>query len=159
MDKETTTPSVMGSILPNKGKKYDLGKTKLQLLEPCFLMGTAEVLTFGAQKYGEDNWKGGIDDMRIYGSIQRHLVAWRSGQIKDDESGLSHLAHVGAELMFLMWGEEQKRKKLEEEMERKGVVEYNRLPKFTVTRSAIYADDGRLLFPAQVVENSSTEML
>lgn len=38
-------------------KKYDEGKIMPSLIEPAYIKGTAKILTFGASKYGKDNWK------------------------------------------------------------------------------------------------------
>ena len=83
------------------GVKHDKGKTMMALLEPKFLQEVAEVLTFGAAKYGVDNWKKGLDDRRVYSAILRHLNAWRSGEFFDEETGLSHLSHATCGIMFL----------------------------------------------------------
>lgn len=85
----------MGSAI-----KYDQDKPKVHLLEPTFLLGLAEVMTYGAIKYGEDNWKGGLDVTRMYSAAMRHLLAYRSGE-QLDESGYSHVLHAAANLMML----------------------------------------------------------
>ena len=38
-------------------KKADAGKPMVSLMEPKFILGVSEILTFGAEKYGKDNWK------------------------------------------------------------------------------------------------------
>lgn len=85
------------------GTKHDGGKPRMDLLDPGFLLDVARVLTFGADKYGAHNWRGGIDASRLYAAIQRHLNAFWSGQDTDPETGLSHLAHAACGLMFLHW--------------------------------------------------------
>lgn len=62
----------------------------------------ARVLMFGAEKYGRDNWKKGMDWTRLYDASLRHLIAWREGQDKDNETGLSHLAHASCCILFLL---------------------------------------------------------
>ncbi len=62
----------------------------------------AEVLTFGASKYGANNWRRGARWGRYYAALLRHLFAWWRGQDLDPETGLSHLAHAGRCLVFLM---------------------------------------------------------
>ena len=37
--------------------KHDSNKIRVGLLEPAFVLGVAEVATFGANKYTKDNWK------------------------------------------------------------------------------------------------------
>lgn len=107
MNNVSAKPSMMKEGQQQQGgKKFDSGKIKLQLLEHSFLMEVAGALTYGAEKYGsDDNWKSGIDAQRVYGSLLRHLVAWHGGETRDPESDLSHLAHAGAQLMFLIYQE------------------------------------------------------
>lgn len=85
--------------------KYDNGKSELDLipLEPLYMI--ADVLTFGAKKYGRNNWRmNNVPEFsRLYASILRHLMAWNDGQDNDAESGLSHLAHASTQLMFLLY--------------------------------------------------------
>jgi hypothetical protein len=65
-----------------------------------------DVLTYGAGKYSGEGWKRTPDGSnRYFAALMRHLVAWRSGEAMDRETGLSHLAHAGACLLFLMWHE------------------------------------------------------
>lgn len=63
-----------------------------------------QVLTFGATKYSDDNWKRvpGIRT-RYFSACMRHIVAWQEGEEKDQESGFSHLAHAICCIIFLMW--------------------------------------------------------
>jgi hypothetical protein len=84
------------------GRKFDGGKLEYGLLPPQALKATVDVLTFGAQKYERDNWKSVPDSKRRYfDALQRHLWAWREGEILDPESGKHHLAHAMCCLMFL----------------------------------------------------------
>ena len=83
------------------GTKYDSGKAPCELLSPVALIGTASVLQFGANKYGYHNWRGGIGYGRILGAIFRHLLAFMSGEDLDSESGLPHVDHAAAGIMFL----------------------------------------------------------
>lgn len=85
------------------GRKNDQSKNRLDLIEPQFIEGVGEVLTFGADKYGPNNWQKVEDaEDRYYAATLRHLLAWRHGEAKDPESGLSHLKHVATNIMFLL---------------------------------------------------------
>jgi len=86
----------------NYGKKYDGGKLRVDLLSPIALEKIAEVLTFGAKKYGDNNWRAGISWGRVLGALLRHTFAFIRGEDKDTETGLSHLAHCGCCIMFLL---------------------------------------------------------
>jgi len=88
---------------PNTGMKFDQEKPRLDLVEPSFLLGLADVLTYGARKYAPNNWREGIDASRLYAALQRHLLAFWQGEDIDPESGLPHLSHAACELMFLQW--------------------------------------------------------
>ena len=83
--------------------KHDLGKNRHDLIDPHFLTILAAALTFGAEKYSDDNWltHGGLKWSRIYGALQRHLVAFSRGAEMDPESNLTHLGHAAAMLMML----------------------------------------------------------
>lgn len=84
------------------GRKFDGGKLEYGLLPPLALEETVKVLTFGAQKYARDNWQIVPDAKRRYfDAIQRHMWAWKQGEILDPESGIHHLAHAMCGLMFL----------------------------------------------------------
>jgi hypothetical protein len=84
-----------------EGIKHDQGKVRLDLLDPIALEGLAQVLTFGAQKYADDNWRGGIKYRRLIAALLRHLFAIMRGEYLDPESGLPHIDHVGCCWMFL----------------------------------------------------------
>lgn len=86
----------------NVGVKYDQGKPKLHLIPPEFIISVGEVLTFGADKYGERNWENGIDYDRLMSACLRHIVAYQAGEELDPESGLSHLAHASTNLAMLI---------------------------------------------------------
>lgn len=97
------------STTQNQGKKYDVGKIRWDLLVWDFINAVASVLTFGAKKYGGNNWQG-IDAERYFAALHRHLYQYQSGQKTDTESGLSHLAHAGCNLMFLYFFENKSKK-------------------------------------------------
>jgi len=92
----------------NIGRKDDQDKIRLDLIEPEFIEGVGEVLTFGAKKYEADSWQNVEDaENRYYGAVMRHLVAYRKGEETDPESGLSHLKHAACNIMFLLHFEEE----------------------------------------------------
>ena len=96
------------------GMKDDSGKLRWDLVEFESLDELAGVLTYGAQKYEEDNWKKVDNPQQCYFSaLMRHVSAWKKGEVVD-EDGYSHMAHVMANAMFLMYFEEEERKKEKE---------------------------------------------
>lgn len=85
------------------GKKDDGGKTRFDLVPPFAMRELAEVLTIGAKKYGEENWrqvKG--RRQRYFAACMRHLWAWWMGEGYDPETNRSHLAHAMCCLAFLL---------------------------------------------------------
>jgi len=83
--------------------KHDSNKPMISLVEPKFIIGIAEVLTFGARKYAIDNWKKATtaDIRRIKDSLLRHTLAYTSGELLDSETHLSHAYHISCNVMFL----------------------------------------------------------
>ena len=93
-----------------KFQKFDGKKNRLELIEPEFIEGLGRILSFGADKYEADNWKlasSEEDQRRIYGALQRHLMAYRKGEKIDAETGESHLYHACCNLMFLDYQDRQ----------------------------------------------------
>ena len=87
--------------------KKDYGKPMWDLLPLGPVRKIVEVLTFGAAKYAPEQWKQVPDARRRYfAALMRHVTAWWEGEKIDPESGLSHLAHAGCCLLFLMWFED-----------------------------------------------------
>lgn len=92
--------------------KLDKGKLRFDLLDQYFLDGLAAVLTFGAEKYSANSWQNIKNAKeRYYAALQRHLSAYRKGEQKDNESGINHLYHAAANIMFLAYFERQKETK------------------------------------------------
>lgn len=84
------------------GVKYDSGKPRMELLSPFALEEMAKVMTMGAVKYGDENWRMGLSWRRVLGAVLRHVFAYMRREDKDPETGLSHLAHASCGLMFLL---------------------------------------------------------
>ncbi len=83
------------------GVKHDAGKARVELVDASFVEGLGRVLAFGARKYGDHNWRGGINVLRIIGAAMRHLLAVVRGEDIDPESGEHHSLHLGCNAMFL----------------------------------------------------------
>lgn len=84
------------------GTKFDAGKPRFDLLSTVALAEISKVMSIGAQKYGEHNWRGGIKTSRLLAAMLRHVFAYVAGESKDPETGLSHIAHAGCCAMFLL---------------------------------------------------------
>jgi hypothetical protein len=82
--------------------KHDFGKPRLDLVPPGPLLALGDVMAHGEAKYGNNDWRSLKDgDGRYYAAALRHMLAWRTGERDDPESGLPHLAHVLANVVFL----------------------------------------------------------
>jgi hypothetical protein len=83
------------------GTKFDQEKVRMDLLPVGMLTEVAKVLGKGGEKYGDHNWKKGMDFSRLYGASLRHIFAWYNGENNDPEFGTHHLAHAICCLTFL----------------------------------------------------------
>lgn len=89
--------------------KADTDKVRMSLVEPEFVEGVAQILTFGAKKYAPGNWKL-LNQNELYrykDSALRHLYAYLKGELYDPESGMPHLDHIATNIMFLRYFEHQ----------------------------------------------------
>lgn len=117
-----TTPPPTVSIPPETMKKiedqlksttairYDHNKSNWSLMPFEAVEEINKVLEFGAKKYNAHNWKKGegFKYTRVLNSLLRHVFAYMRGEDKDPESGLSHLAHAGCNILFLLYYEKYK---------------------------------------------------
>ena len=85
-----------------EGVKFDSGKRRVDLVPTEAINALADILTAGSVKYGEHNWRHGMDWSRVYGAAQRHMLAFWGGDDIDAESGMPHLWHALTNLAFLV---------------------------------------------------------
>ena len=96
-------PFVSVEDTPTIGSKHDTGKPLMGAVPPNALLAVARVLTFGAEKYGRDNWRQVENaETRYLDAALRHINAYQRGEAVDPESGESHLAHAVCSLMFML---------------------------------------------------------
>ena len=104
----------------SEGKKLDDGKPRYDLIPALALHEYVMALTFGAEKYGPQNWRlVNCWQDRYFAAAQRHLWEYRRAQQaiwspndkdptdklsqkRDSESGLHHLAHAMACISFIL---------------------------------------------------------
>lgn len=91
----------MESQNKDKGLRFNEGKTRYDLLPPFAIEQFARVLTEGAKKYAENNWKFGMKWSKVIASMKRHIAAFEKGEDFDSETGLLHMAHVLCNASFL----------------------------------------------------------
>lgn len=85
------------------GIKHDSGKLQMNLLPWDVLEKVAEVLDIGARKYSPDNWRVVPNAVKRYeDALLRHFAAYKKGEDLDPEDGLSHLAHMACNALFLV---------------------------------------------------------
>lgn len=85
-----------------EGTKHDSGKPEMALVPAEAIEEIAKAFTFGAKKYSPNNWRRGFKWTRVGSALLRHVFSWLKGEDNDPESGLSHLAHAGACICFLL---------------------------------------------------------
>jgi hypothetical protein len=101
MPEQIATSTTGGS----KGRKLE----QYSLIPTEFLAEVARVYAYGAEKYSRDNWLSGYPWSWSYDALQRHIIAFWSGQETDPESGRHHLAHAAFHLASLFTYSEQTR--------------------------------------------------
>lgn len=83
---------------PVEGLKYDTGKNRMGLMCENFsraLWEVAKVSTFGANRYGANNWQYLENPKERYmDALCRHLFQHLQGNKVDSDSGLLHLSAV-----------------------------------------------------------------
>jgi hypothetical protein len=86
-------------------KKLDDGKLDWSLLPIDSVEEILKVLEFGKKKYSSWNWasNGGFNYTRVLNAMLRHLFAYIRGQDNDPETGLSHMAHLGCNVLFILY--------------------------------------------------------
>lgn len=86
------------------GRKDDSGKDRMGLLPYRALRLVAKVMTFGAKKYGANNWQK-VEAWRYEDALLRHFEEYKSGKWLDDGpegTGLPHLACMACSVLFLL---------------------------------------------------------
>jgi hypothetical protein len=75
-----------------------------------------EILTIGANKYADDNWKY-IPNLRrrYFAAAMRHFIKWFMGFKYDKETKKNHLAHALCCIMFLLWQDNENENKKDDE--------------------------------------------
>lgn len=89
--------------MSEQGRKYDGGKLRYDLIPVLALEETTRVVTKGAEKYDDENWKLVPKGRRRYlAAAMRHIQQWRKGEIYDEEMGTHHIANAISNLMFIL---------------------------------------------------------
>jgi hypothetical protein len=78
------------------GNKDDGAKARMDLVPPEAVSAMAVVFGYGAAKYADRNWEGGMSWGRVFAALMRHSWAFWRGQDLDPESGYPHVWHMHA---------------------------------------------------------------
>lgn len=108
------------------GRKDDGGKLRWDLLPLDVVEKLVEIYEFGANKYGENNWRT-IENgyKRCRAALFRHLTAYDKGEHVDQESGKSHLAHAAWNALSMVYfAEREKEPTTKSSLKPVGHVEY-----------------------------------
>jgi hypothetical protein len=70
--------------------------------DPVALEQLALVYGFGEAKYARFNYLRGYPWSMSVDALYRHFLAWQSGEDRDPESGLPHMAHVAWHALTLL---------------------------------------------------------
>lgn len=111
------------------------GKLRLDLVPPEMIEALARVLTYGATKYADNNWRQGIPYMTSVGSSQRHLMDFLKGIDIDTESGLYNIEQAFLNLGMIVTQHALGRKDLDDRYREKQVTKTN---KSTSSKEYIY---------------------
>ena len=90
------------TVAKTGAQKEMLDKARIDLVPTEMIMGVAEVLTYGAKKYSDNNWRQGLPHSTHYAAAQRHLLKFWAGIDLDDESNLHHLKHAACNIGMLI---------------------------------------------------------
>jgi hypothetical protein len=84
------------------GLRFDAGKPRVDLIPADAILEIGNVFGWGAKKYAEHNWCKGMSWSRVLGSAERHLLAIKSGEDRDEESNLTHAGHLAWNAIVLI---------------------------------------------------------
>lgn len=85
----------------NEGLRYNEGKLRHDLVPAFAVNELARVMTAGAKKYADHNWRKGMDWSKVIASMKRHTSKIEQGEDFDPETGCLHAAHIMANAAIL----------------------------------------------------------
>jgi hypothetical protein len=108
--RKVETCEIKGMKFDGCGEDKSEMKLRYDLIPYSCIQELAKVYTYGAKKYSDNTWQKVENfENRYWSALQRHLVAWREGEVCDQESGLRHLSHALWNVVALLWNELTKR--------------------------------------------------
>lgn len=102
---EINWPEQPNTLPESTAIKHDSGKANWSLMPWEAVEEINKVLEFGANKYAAHNWQQGegFRYTRVLNSLLRHVFSYMRGEDLDPESGLSHMAHAGCNVLFILY--------------------------------------------------------
>ena len=104
IDKDSPVDDCLSFKLRDRSQdaKADQGKAKLTLVPRKIIYDIARVREYGTQKYHDpENWRN-VEPERYRDAAFRHFLSYLDDPNGvDEESGLSHLAHLACNIAFL----------------------------------------------------------
>ena len=100
---EPETATGLPFLNPKDAEAARVGKRPLDLLEPAADSAIAAVMAYGADTYGRQNYRVTPIWLRAYiAAIKRHCDDILDGEDIASDSGLSHWAHIGANVHVVL---------------------------------------------------------
>ena len=90
------------TIDPKTGGEKGSKPCQLGAIDPLSLWEVGNIAGFGNKKYERYNFAKGYKWSLSYDALQRHLMLFWSGEDKDKESGLLHIAHAAWHCLTLL---------------------------------------------------------
>lgn len=93
----------MSKVPESNGIKHDDKKPNLALIPIEAIWALGESLTYGARKYGDDNFREGLAVRRQLAASIRHIYQALEQEDVDAESGCLHLGNAMASLAMAIY--------------------------------------------------------
>ena len=134
--------------MKDQNAKADVGKPDIYLVPPELFEAVAKIRMYGNEKYHDpDNWQT-VEIDRYYSAAMRHLLAWRKGEDRDEESGYSHLWHAACNLAFMIALEDRKTEETTKYADGQAYLKFDDSPQqftFNITECHITDAEGKEL--------------
>lgn len=88
-------------VVVGTGLKFDSNKPDFTMAPRSAIQAMTKVFNYGAKKYKRDNWRE-VEPERYVAALERHWDAYMCGELVDEESGITHLAHAMTNLAILI---------------------------------------------------------
>lgn len=91
--------------------KNSKNKTRWNIVPFEIIEQIAEILTYGAERYGDNTWKN-VDKKLWYDAMMRHVAEYSKGKKYNDKDwNHHHLMHAICNAMFIVYIEQNNKNK------------------------------------------------